>query len=294
MKYLKFVVIVFALYFLGYILGPILGPVVVKERKEENKSVAVVDYQGARYTINLDSYEVGELPKTLKITKATTIPTLSGEGEVLLKKGDRVELVERGDKGLTVAKADPSGKGSINASHTDLFTQLAKRTYDREQAKSKVAIVTAPKLPNTAASAAKAEMQTEKTSTPEIAPEPAPIVEKTSDLENMPAGDPEKKEMPTGKVEETAGVNGNLSDDEVLALMKKSIKEGALKEFTFDQVKGWKVTGSETVDGTEYQTGLAAYEATTIFGVRPVQAKALIKGGKIERWIFAKSGMEIQ
>jgi hypothetical protein len=30
------------------------------------------------------------------------------------------------------------------------------------------------------------------------------------------------------------------------------------------------------------------------FGVRPVQAKALIKDGKIERWVYAKSGMEIQ
>mgnify|MGYP001249623025 CR=1 FL=1 len=85
-----------------------------------------------------------------------------------------------------------------------------------------------------------------------------------------------------------------LGDDEIIALMKDSIAGGAVKEFTSDQVKGWKTNGEETIDGTEYQTGLAAYEAATIFGVRPVQAKALIKDGKIERWVYAKSGMEIQ
>jgi hypothetical protein len=67
-----------------------------------------------------------------------------------------------------------------------------------------------------------------------------------------------------------------------------------VKEFTSAQVTGWTTNGEETIDGTEYQTGLAAYEAATIFGVRPVQAKALIKDGKIERWVYAKSGMEIQ
>lgn len=76
--------------------------------------------------------------------------------------------------------------------------------------------------------------------------------------------------------------------------MQKSIADGAVKEFKADQVKAWKATEKETVDGTEYQTGLAAYEAATIFGVKPVQAKALIKGGKIDRWVYAKSGMEIQ
>ena len=88
--------------------------------------------------------------------------------------------------------------------------------------------------------------------------------------------------------------NAKLGDDEIIALMKESIAGGAVKEFTSDQVKGWKANGEETIDGTEYQTGLAAYEAATIFGVRPVQAKALIKDGKIERWVYAKSGMEIQ
>jgi len=87
---------------------------------------------------------------------------------------------------------------------------------------------------------------------------------------------------------------GDLTDDQIVELMKKSIADDTVKEFKAVQIKGWKAAEKETVDGTEYQTGLVAYEATSMFGVNPVQAKALIKGGKVERWVSAKTGMEIQ
>ncbi|MBB07212.1 MAG: hypothetical protein CMN03_02995, partial [Roseibacillus sp.] len=50
----------------------------------------------------------------------------------------------------------------------------------------------------------------------------------------------------------------------------------------------------ENVDGEMYQTGLAAYKAQTIFGEKTVQAKALIQKGKVVKWIYAKTGMEIR
>ena len=34
--------------------------------------------------------------------------------------------------------------------------------------------------------------------------------------------------------------------------------------------------------------------AQTIFGEKTVQAKALIKEGKVVKWIYAKTGMEIR
>ena len=43
-----------------------------------------------------------------------------------------------------------------------------------------------------------------------------------------------------------------------------------------------------------YQIGAVAYKAETIFGVKTIQAKALIKDGKVQRWIWPKSGMEIK
>ena len=76
--------------------------------------------------------------------------------------------------------------------------------------------------------------------------------------------------------------------------MQESIRTGQIKEFSFDQVLTWKADADETIDGKTYQIGLASYKAETIFGVKTIQAKALIKDGKVQRWIWPKSGMEIK
>jgi len=81
---------------------------------------------------------------------------------------------------------------------------------------------------------------------------------------------------------------------DVVAVMQASIKGGEIKEFTFQQVQGWKAGEDEVVDGETFQTGLVAYTAETVFGVRTIEAKAFIKGGKVERWIWPKSGLEIK
>ena len=275
MKYAKFAAVVFVLYFLGYLLSGTITPALVDVRKETSGTVVIVKYKGASYTINLDEVRDNELPETVTIENPTIIPTSGGEGQVRLRKGDVVTLLNRKDDSLIVEKPDSNGKGKISPKDTDLFQQLVKRIYEREAggaiaAATPPATVVAPApAPAPAAPAPVAKID------PVVSnPEPMPVVEPT------PAPAP---------VEDT-----KLGDDEIIALMKDSIAGGAVKEFTSDQVKGWKTNGEETIDGTEYQTGLAAYEAATIFGVRPVQAKALIKDGKIERWVYAKSGMEIQ
>ena len=74
--------------------------------------------------------------------------------------------------------------------------------------------------------------------------------------------------------------------------MQESIKAAQIKEFTFAQVLHWEAGADETVDGETYQTGLAFYKAETIFGVKTIQAKALLKAGKVQRWTWRKSGME--
>ena len=277
MKYAQFAAVVFVLYFLGYILGPTITHALVDVKKDVSGLVAVVKYKSANYTINLDEVRDNELPTTVKIENATEIPTLSGEGQVRLRKGDVVTLLNRKDDVLIVEKPDSNGKGEISPKDTDLFQQLAKQIYEKE-AGGAVAVTTPP-APVPA---------------PVPAPNPTPVAgvdpTPTPTPEPMPVVEPEPEPAPT-----PAPVGGaKLTDDEIIALMKESIAGGAVKEFTSDQVKGWKPNGDETIDGTEYQTGLAVYEAATIFGVRPVQAKALINDGKIERWVYAKSGMEIQ
>ena len=280
MKYAKFAAVVFVLYFLGYLLSGTITPALVDVRKETSGTVVIVKYKGASYSINLDEVRDSELPETVTIENPTIIPTSGGEGQVRLRKGDVVTLLNRKDDSLIVEKPDSNGKGKISPKDTDLFQQLVKRIYEREAggaiaATTPPATVVAPApAPATVVAPAPAPAPVAKIDPVVSNPEPMPVVEPT------PVPDP---------VEDT-----KLGDDEIIALMKDSIAGGAVKEFTSDQVKGWKTNGEETIDGTEYQTGLAAYEAATIFGVRPVQAKALIKDGKIERWVYAKSGMEIQ
>jgi hypothetical protein len=275
MKYAKFAAVVFVLYFLGYLLSGTITPALVDVRKETSGTVVIVKYKGASYTINLDEVRDNELPETVTIENPTIIPTSGGEGQVRLRKGDVVTLLNRKDDSLIVEKPDSNGKGKISPKDTDLFQQLVKRIYEREAGGA----IAAATPPATVVAPAPAP----------AAPAPAPVAKidpVVSNPEPMPVVEPTPAPAP---VEDT-----KLGDDEIIALMKDSIAGGAVKEFTSDQVKGWKTNGEETIDGTEYQTGLAAYEAATIFGVRPVQAKALIKDGKIERWVYAKSGMEIQ
>ncbi|WP_338687361.1 hypothetical protein [Haloferula helveola] len=117
---------------------------------------------------------------------------------------------------------------------------------------------------------------------PEMTPEPTP----TPDPVPTPEPTPEPTPASTG--------GAKLDAEQIVSLMQESIKGGQIKEFTFDQVLGWKAGEDEERDGKTYQTGLVAYKAETIFGVKNIQAQALIEDGKIVRWIWPKSGMEIR
>lgn len=85
-----------------------------------------------------------------------------------------------------------------------------------------------------------------------------------------------------------------LTPEEIVAVMQESVKSGEIKEFSFDQVLGWKAAEEKESGGETYQSGLASYKAETIFGVKNIQAQALIKDGKVAKWIWPKSGMEIK
>jgi hypothetical protein len=80
----------------------------------------------------------------------------------------------------------------------------------------------------------------------------------------------------------------------VVVIMQESIRDKQIKEFNFGQVLTWTAGPNETVEGQAFQTGLVSYKAETIFGVKTIQAKALIQNGKVVRWIWPKSGMEIK
>jgi hypothetical protein len=281
MKYTKFATVVFVLYFLGYVLGPTITDMLVKEKKDESSLLAKVEYKGATYKIDLAEYRDADLPLTIKIEKPVTIPTIDNDGEVRLGKGDTVNLLNRKDNVLIIESIKGNGKGEIAPQNTDIYTVLAARKFEKAVADGGGSMAGTPPVPVS-------------TPVPTPTPAPAPGPEPVAVVDPTPPPTPAVEPEPTPTPPPAPVGEVKLTEEQIIELMKKSIDGGAVKEFKTEQVKCWKASGDETIDGSDYQTGLAAYEAATIFGVRPVQAKALIKDGKIERWVYAKSGMEIQ
>lgn len=137
-------------------------------------------------------------------------------------------------------------------------------------------VVTPPPVP---------EIPVEPTPAPEPAPTPTP-----EPVEPAPAPEPTPDPAPAPEPPVSPVAAGD-----VVAIMQASIKGGDIKEFTFDQVLDWEAaTEPETIDGTAYQAGIASYKAETVFGVKTIQAKAHIKDGKVVRWFWPKSGMDIK
>ncbi len=78
-------------------------------------------------------------------------------------------------------------------------------------------------------------------------------------------------------------------------VMKESIASRQISKFSAAQVLDWQAGSvSETIDGVTYQIGNVTYQAETPFGTKNLSAKALIKDGKVVRWISPKSGMQIE
>jgi hypothetical protein len=168
---------------------------------------------------------------------------------------------------------------------TDLMEQLAANPPSAVPAPEPAPVVPEPAP----------EPKPEPVPAPEPAPtpagdsqEPAPMPEPAAEPKPEPAPAPEPAPEPA-----PAPAPAAVSTD-VVKIMQESIRGGQVKEFKFEQVLGWEPGPNETVDGEAFQTGNVSYKAETIFGVKNIQAKALIKEGKVLRWIWPKSGMEIK
>lgn len=84
------------------------------------------------------------------------------------------------------------------------------------------------------------------------------------------------------------------AENEIIAIMKASIESGRIREFTRKQVETWAAGEEETIDKIRYRTGRITYQAETIFGKKRVEAKALIRDGKVFKWVYSKTGMEVR
>ena len=204
--------------------------------------------------IDLASLTPEQLPQQILILTDVTVSDPATGMEMIIKPGNRVKLVRIEGGNAVVSPGEGAFRGLVPVSKTDLFEQLA---------------VSPPAPP----------------AVPTPPPVVAPVTPPPADLPKPATPEPPPVPVP-------APVEAGTTD--VVKAMQDSVKAAQIKEFTFEQVLEWKAEADEAVDGETYQTGLASYKAETIFGVKMIQAKALLKGGKVQRWIWPKSGMEIK
>jgi hypothetical protein len=111
-------------------------------------------------------------------------------------------------------------------------------------------------------------------------PEPEPVAPEPTPVEPAPIAAPTPT-APIGPVDP-------------VKLMRESLQTNPIKEFSIGQVTTWSPGPEETIDGETFATGIISYESSTILGQKTMQAKALIKNGSIQKWTYAKSGIEIK
>ncbi len=101
--------------------------------------------------------------------------------------------------------------------------------------------------------------------------------------------------VPEEAEESIAPVRPEGAAGNVVAIMQESVRSGKITAFTYDQVLDWKdAQQSEDLNGTQVAIGLASYQAETVFGVKTIEAKAMIAGGRVVKWVWPKSGVEIK
>jgi outer membrane biosynthesis protein TonB len=226
-----------------------------------------------------------QLPDQVRVDIPVKVKNAANGNTMTVDGGNRVRLLRIEAANAVVSPAD-GFEGSVPILRTDLANQLAANPPAKRAAAAETPdTVPAPDpvKPPEAMETPTPEPVPEVVPEPEPAPVPEPAVTPEPATEPAPAPAPETEKTPAP----TAG-------GDPVAAMKASIQAGQIKEFTGDQVQEWKAGEDEQVDGETYQTGLASYKAETIFGVKTIQAKALIKNGKVQRWIWPKSGMEIK
>lgn len=226
-----------------------------------------------------------QLPEQVRVDIPVKVKNATNGNSMTVDGGNRVRLLRIEGANAVVSPAD-GFEGLVPVLRTDLSVQFAANPPSKKAAGTPDSVPPPEpvKPPETVTPPEVIEPPTPEP-VPEVAPVPEP--EPAVTPEPVPAPEPEPAPMP--EPVPTPAAAGNP-----VAAMQASIKAGQIKEFTADQVQEWKAGPDEQVDGETYQTGLASYKAETIFGVKTIQAKALIKGGKVQRWIWPKSGMEIK
>ena len=230
--------------------------------------------------INLANLTPEQLPLHVLLKTDVNATDATSGVTMLIQAGNRVNLISIDGGTAVISPGAGAARGTVPVLDTDLMQQLianppmppaAPVTPTGGESEEPASAPAPPPMPEPA---------------PTPAPAPNPVVE--------PTPTPVVEPAPSAPVEPTPVSAAETGTSDVVKVMQASIQAKQIAEFTSEQVLEWIADTDEVVDGETYQTGIASYKAETIFGVKTIQAKALIKGGKVQRWIWPKSGMDIK
>ena len=270
---------------LGYLVEPTLRPTLVGSGgKPASGAAASAVEDGSAPMTDIDPAKLApeQLPDTVVILKEAKLKDLTPGLTMTVEAGTELKLVRVSGNRVILRPGDQAYTFEFPIADTDLMHQLAENPPPPVEPKPEPA----PE-PEPTPEPEPAPVPAGDSSDPMPEPEP-PVVE--TEPATMPEPEPEPEPEPAPAPEPEP----EPAPADVVSIMKKSIGDGDVKEFTMEQVLDWKEGGVETLDGSSDQTGTLNYKAETIFGVREIQAKALISNGEVVRWIWPKSGMEIR
>jgi hypothetical protein len=311
---------------LGYVMEPSLRLQVTGIAPGNLTAKAPQPVPAAQPAIDPASLSPEQLPAKVTLKAEVKVTDPASEVTLMIPSGNRVQLVRIDGNNAVISPGVGTYVGVVPISKTDLMEQLAATpppsattsltpeppateaptepapaalTPEPTPAPTTAedpAPVPAPEAvpaPDAAPETIPAAPAEEATPTPAMeapAPEPAPA----TTVEPTPAAVPPPAPEPTPAPAAVPAPAAASNPDTVVKLMQESVRAHQIKEFALNQVLSWKAEGEETIGGELFQTGSVTYKAETMLGVKTIQAKALIKDGKVQRWVGSKSGLEIK
>lgn len=215
-------------------------------------------------------------PRQVTLRAPVTLSVAGGLGTARLEAGTQVVALSARGGILSIAPAiDSPVRGNVPLEQTDLKEVLGA-IYESFQQKRREEVLTQRRA---------AQQELSRAS--------APVVEKEPDLipRNLISDGP----APPAAAEARLGPKPPQNPDGTVPLMVASIRErqqAAAKakrqsEPKLEDIRAWGPVRYQEIEGEPWWVGSVRYTAHTIFGEFPAEALALMRQGKVEKWIYA-------
>ena len=262
-------------------IGFVLEPIVISDEKKPSSANTsdtdeTIDDQEDSVTetptdpeiqVDLSKVTPSDFPDKVSLKAPLTIKDDATGVTMTLKKGNTVKPLNlKGDQ-LVIQPVGFPVKGMIHVDKTDFKKLVVPLMMARLKAGPVAKNNPTPKP--------------EPTPAPAPAPKPAPVAPAPAPTPPAPTPDP-------------TSVVKKLDEAAIIAIMKASVKDRKVTEFQANQVTAWKAGADMTFEEESYQIGRVTFKAETILGVQEHDAIALIKDGKVRKWMWAKTKLEMR